>query len=89
MVDAPEDTRDAIWDRIIGFAFEVETLKGGFGPRPRSALRPLIYTRTAVSRVSRTFRVMPVCYHMYDIWANQVVLEALPPIYIWLPHLSG
>jgi len=88
MVGASEDTRDAIWDRIIRFAFEVETFKDGFGPR-QSALKPMIYTRTAVSRVSRTFRVMPVCYHMYDIWANQVVLEALPPIYIWLPHLSG
>ena len=66
MVDAPEDTSDTIWDRIIRFAFEVETLKDGFGPK-RSALRRIMDTRTAVSRVSKTFRVIPICYGWYDI----------------------
>jgi hypothetical protein len=69
MADVDDNVHDAIWDRILRFALEVDAYKDGSKCFDGWLLQQLTRTHTSVSQVFKLFQVIQIHYHPFHIRA--------------------
>jgi hypothetical protein len=69
MAHVDNNVRDAIWDRILHFALEVDACRDGTKSFNNQLMAQLTDTRTSVPQVSKLFKVIQIHYHHFHIRA--------------------